>query len=386
MYTMSDKQLKKGTFVFVIAAIVILLFTVSGLWFYGRSTSVIKLPAELSGTLRSWWQDYKGSLYIQTHSSNYPWYFILGNPHHSTVDIKPLSFEIDGLKPGNSLFLNKNENTLYVMDPYVFFVPYGDTSQPTTPLNSNKIKKWLTSLYPTGQFTILLKGNDDNDLFAFLSVLYAGLTDGSGTSLPNLFIEAQEKKDFSIVGFSTEQENTFDINGLFFTKGAGKILLDALKTLQIEGYLPSAWQYYSQEDMENQMSLVKGPMVLFGPYSYKKEIYATKLLAWRAKRIDTTLMPLHLLQVSLPKKNTRKVDTELFTALVSKDSLRTLNEKTPYLSISFDVPQLNKDHRMLIEELNKSIVVPCNLTMQNDKSLIRVWLENWRDLIKKSSK
>jgi len=72
MYTMSDKQLKKGTFVFVIAAIVILLSTVSGLWFYGRSTSVIKLPAELSGTLRSWWQDYKGSLYIQTHSSNYP--------------------------------------------------------------------------------------------------------------------------------------------------------------------------------------------------------------------------------------------------------------------------------------------------------------------------
>jgi hypothetical protein len=97
-------------------------------------------------------------------------------------------------------------------------------------------------------------------------------------------------------------------------------------------------------------------------------------------------MPLHLLQVSLPKKNIRKVDIELFSALVSKDSLRTLNEKTPYLSISFDVPQLNKDHRMLMEELNKSIVVPCNFTMQQDKSLIRIWLENLRELIKKTSK
>jgi hypothetical protein len=377
--------LKKDKVLFVILASVISISILSGLWFYSRSTSVITLPAELSGTLQPWWQNYKGTLYIQTRSSNYPWYFILGNPNHSNVDIKLLSFDIDGIKAGNSLFLNKDESTFYLMDPYVFFVPYGDTSQPTTSLNSNKIKKWLTVLYPTGQYTILLKGNDDDDFFSFLSVLYAGITDGSETTLPNLFIEAQEKKDLSIIGFSAEQENTFDVNGPFFTKGPGKILLDALMSLQMEGYLPSSWQYYTQEDMENQMSLVKGPMVLFGPYSYKKGIYATKLLSWRVKQIDTTLMPLHLLQVSLPKKNIRKVDIELFSALVSKDSLRTLNEKTPYLSISFDVPQLNKDHRMLMEELNKSIVVPCNFNKQ-DALLIHHWLENFRDLIKKSSK
>jgi len=381
-------MISKRKIVVAIVVIVVFGFSVISIWLYGHVTSSININMEAIEDIQPWWQNYKGNIFIQTPLTKYPWYLTFGNPDGSSVDIKQLSFEKDGIQKGNSLFYKKDDKSIYVMNPYVFFVPYEEpyqtNSSNTTKMNIS-LQQWLKALYSSGQFTIFLKGLDDNDLFAFLTILYDGITNRTAPSLPSIFIEAQEKKDVTTLGFSKDTEYIFDTNGTFFTDGPGKLLLETIISLQHEGFLPYNWQYFTQEDIENQMSLAKGPIVLFGPYSYKKNIYATKLLTWKVKQIDTTLIPAHLLQVSIPKKNVRKVDAELFNFLVLKESLKILNEKTPYLTISFEAPLLNKDHRTFIEELNKGIAMPCNFNKQ-DALLIHHWLENFRDLIKKSSK
>ena len=381
-------MISKRKIVVAIVVIVVFGFSVLSLWLYGHVTSSININMEAIEDIQPWWQNYKGNIFIQTPLTKYPWYLTLGNPDGSSVNIKQLSFEKDGIQKGNSLFYKKDDKSIYVMNPYVFFVPYEEPYQTNIPNTSRiniKMQQWLKALYSSGQFTIYLQGLDDNDLFAFLTILYDGITNRTVPSLPSIFIEAQEKKDVTTLGFSKDTEYIFDINGTFFTDGPGKLLLETLISLQQEGFLPYNWQYFTQEDIDNQMSLAKEPIVLFGPYSYKKNIYATKLLTWKVKQIDTTLIPAHLLQVSIPKKNVRKADAELFNFLILKESLKILNEKTPYLTISFDIPLLNKDHRTFIEELNKGIAMPCNFNKQ-DALLIHHWLENFRDLIRKTFK
>jgi len=282
------------------------------------------------------------------------------------------------------------------MDPYVFLVPYqsdADTGlQATTntmvhTINNTSLANWLAKIYSSEPYVILINGSNDDDLFAFLTVLYSGLTTDKENSLPQMFIKAQETKDPTVLGFAQGGTATLDVTSQFFSNGPGKVLLTALIDLQRAGYMSPQWQYYTIADLENQMDIVKDAMVIFGPYSYKKTNYTTQLLAWRVKLVTDIqgakpLLPLKLINIRLYGDPIEKADTALYNYIKTKEALRTLNEKTPFLAISFDAPLFNRDHRLFLDSIIRSTVVPCNIGTEKTSTLRAEWLSAFRALLK----
>ncbi|AEJ20125.1 hypothetical protein Spica_1997 [Gracilinema caldarium DSM 7334] len=371
-----------------------------GLWVYGRSVSLIHVPTELASSLSPWWAGFKKQVVVQGSIEQAPWYLRLSNRDRSFIEVRPFNVERKGLITGNSLFPQKDIQDIYIMDPYVFLVPYqseGETGlQAITntmvhTINNKSLADWLAKIYSPGPFVILINGGNDDDFFAFLTVLYSGLSADKGDSLPQLFVQAYETKDPTVLGFAQGSTVTFDLTSPFFSSGPGRVLLTALADLQDAGYMPSQWQYYTQGDLENQMDIVKETMVLFGPYSYKKTNYTTRLLAWRVKLVTDIqgakpLFPLRLINLSPFGNHILKTDTALFDYMKTKEALRTLNEKTPFLAISFDAPLLNRDHRMFLDSIIRSTVVPCNIGTEKTSTLRAEWLSAFRALLKNQAK
>jgi hypothetical protein len=384
-------QNKKRPFFILGVATLVIIGCIVGIGAYMRSLAFINLTHDYEQVVQPWWQDYAGTVVVADPKEGFPWYTSLFGRRRSSVTITAVSNKEASTLPGERLLEPDDAQSLYVMDPYVFFIPMqqGEEGQQqnlnvANPILGDKLQVWLRQLYAADNFTILINGSDDCDIFAFLTLLYSVIAEKDEPPLTSYFSKAEQSKEPGLIGFASSELNRLDPASTFFTNGPGRLLVTTLSHLEKQGYLAHQWQYYTLGDLENQLRYAEVPRVLFGPYSFKKSTFVTPLLSWRMKTVpellktNNSLFPLKLLRVSLNGRTSTKADKALFSYLQSKPALQQLNEKTPFLSISLKAPLLNKDHRLLLDNLLQSSAVPCA-----PSSLQAQWLKAFRELIRR---